>query len=284
MLQNHGAANHAMRSSPKARATIGKGWCPQQKIPTKVGFHPSVSRAKIVSMTDQTPFVGCTGVRKSFGSQSVLQGLDMQVTPGRVYGLLGRNGAGKSTTLKIILGLIDADAGESFLLGKPFSRESLDRVGASIDGPAYYPQLSARDNIRVHALLTGVDSARVDRVLQEVGLAATGSKRAKSFSTGMKARLALAMALLNEPDVLILDEPQNGLDPEGIVELRTNLRAYAESGRTVIISSHQLGEVTHLADDIGVIAHGVMIYEGPLEDFARGDLEDAFLAATQGPA
>lgn len=224
------------------------------------------------------------GLTKSFGSQQVLRGLDMHIQPGRVYALLGRNGAGKSTTLKIMLGLLEADAGQAYLFGEPFTRPALARVGASIDGPAIYPHLSARDNLRVHALLTGASPEQVDTTLAQVGLAQTGSKRAKSFSTGMKGRLALAIALLTQPDLLVLDEPQNGLDPEGIVELRRSLRDYAASGRTVIISSHQLGEVTQLADDIGVMNRGTMAYEGPLEGFAHGDLEDAFLAATQEQA
>lgn len=224
------------------------------------------------------------GLTKSFGSQQVLRGLDMRIQPGRVYALLGRNGAGKSTTLKIMLGLLKADAGQAYLFGEPFARPALARVGASIDGPAIYPHLSARDNLRVHALLTGASPEQVDNTLAQVGLAQTGKKRAKSFSTGMKGRLALAIALLTQPDLLVLDEPQNGLDPEGIVELRRSLRDYAASGRTVIISSHQLGEVTQLADDIGVMNHGAMVYEGPLEGFAHGDLEDAFLAATQEQA
>nr|WP_300148594.1 ATP-binding cassette domain-containing protein [Propionicimonas sp.] len=232
----------------------------------------------------ETPWVGCVGLTKSFGSQPVLRGLDMRVQPGRVYALLGRNGAGKSTTLKIMLGLLEADAGQGFLFGEPFVRPALARVGASIDGPAVYPHLSARDNLRVHALLTGSSPEQVDTTLAQVGLAETGGKRAKSFSTGMKGRLALAIALLTQPDLLVLDEPQNGLDPEGIVELRRSLRDYAASGRTVIISSHQLGEVTQLADDIGVMNRGTMAYEGPLEGFAHGDLEDAFLAATQEQA
>lgn len=118
----------------------------------------------------ETPWVGCVGLTKSFGSQPVLRGLDMRVQPGRVYALLGRNGAGKSTTLKIMLGLLEADAGQGFLFGEPFVRPALARVGASIDGPAVYPHLSARDNLRVHALLTGSSPEQVDTTLAQVGL------------------------------------------------------------------------------------------------------------------
>lgn len=228
------------------------------------------------------PTLGCRGLVKSFGGQRVLDGVDLRVRPGRVYALLGRNGAGKSTTIKIMLGLLDADAGETYLLGRPFARAALAQVGASIDGPALYGHLSARENLLVHARLTGVDAARVDEVLAIVGLPSAGRKRARAFSTGMKARLALAIALLTDPEVLVLDEPQNGLDPEGIIELRRLIRALAAAGRTVLISSHQLGEVMHLADDIGVLASGRLVYEGPLADFAHGDLEQAYLAATTG--
>jgi ABC-2 type transport system ATP-binding protein len=228
------------------------------------------------------PRFGCRQLTKTFGGQKVLCGLSLTAMPGRVYVLLGRNGAGKSTTLKIMLGLIRADAGETFLLGRPWARQSLSRVGASIEGPALYRHLSARDNMRVHARLTGISNQRVDEVLEGVGLGGAGRKRTRSFSTGMRARLALAIALLTDPEVLVLDEPQNGLDPEGIIELRRLIRALAADGRTIVISSHQLGEVTQLADDIGVLAGGRLAYEGPLGEFARGDLEQAYLATIAG--
>lgn len=229
------------------------------------------------------PSLVCRGLTKAYAGHRVLQGLDLTVRPGRVYALLGRNGAGKSTTFRIILGLIAADAGEVSILGHPWRRESLSHIGASVDGPAFYPQLSAQDNLLVHARLTGVSRQRVDQVLAMVGLQSAGRKGAGSFSTGMKARLALAMALLTDPPILLLDEPQNGLDPEGIIELRRLIRDIAGQGRTVLVSSHQLGEVRQLADDIGVLVGGRMAYEGPLVDFAAdGDLERAYLRVTTG--
>lgn len=230
--------------------------------------------------TATTPTLTCTGLTRSYDGNRVLDGLDLTVRPGRVYALLGRNGAGKSTTFKIILGLMSPDAGTVEVLGEPWSRSSLAHIGASVDGPAYYPHLSAADNVRVHARLVGIEDGRIDDVLSMVGLQGTGRKRAGSFSTGMKARLALAIALLTDPPILLLDEPQNGLDPEGIIELRRLIRELAARGRTVIISSHQLGEVTHLADDIGVLVSGRMVYEGALTDFSDGDLEQAYLRAT----
>ncbi|GAB3705523.1 ATP-binding cassette domain-containing protein [Mariniluteicoccus flavus] len=232
-------------------------------------------------MSDQ-PTLTCRGLTKAYGDHRVLDGLDLTVLPGRVYALLGRNGAGKSTTFKILLGLIEADAGTVEVLGRPWTRSSLESIGASVDGPALYPHLTASENVLVHARLTGTPRDRIAPMLATVGLQAAGRKKARDFSTGMKARLALAIALLTDPAVLLLDEPQNGLDPEGIIELRRLIRDLAERGHTVLISSHQLGEVTHLADDIGVLASGRMVYEGPLEAFAEGDLEAAYLRATTG--
>lgn len=229
-----------------------------------------------------------TSVTCSYGRQQVLTGLDLTARPGRVYALLGPNGAGKSTTLSVALGLLRADAGSVEVLGRPWSRESLRHVGASINGPALFPQLSALQNLLVHCRLTGTDPAAVAPVLEAVGLAGTGRKRTKGFSTGMRMRLALAMAVLTDPEVLILDEPQNGLDPQGIIELRDLLRSLARAGRTVIVSSHQLGEMARMADDVGVLVGGRLVYEGPLDGLAdrtsSTSLEDAYLALVTGAA
>ena len=147
-------------------------------------------------------------ITKSFGSQAVLRDISFQVLPGRVHAVLGRNGAGKSTLFSIFLGLLPADSGTVRVAGKPWSREVLDHVGASVNGPAFYGHLSATDNLRVHARLLGLPDTEIDRVLHIAGLAGAGFKKAKSFSTGMKARLALAQALLGDPEILLLDEPQ----------------------------------------------------------------------------
>ncbi|MDO4899232.1 ABC transporter ATP-binding protein [Actinomyces sp.] len=230
------------------------------------------------------PGLALRGVDVSYGRQRVLKGLNLTARPGRVYGLLGPNGAGKSTTFNIALGLLRPAAGSIQVLGRPLDRESLMHMGASINGPAFYPQLSARRNLRIHCLLTGTASEVIDPLLEQVGLGQAGRKRAGSFSTGMKVRLALAMALLGDPEVLVLDEPQSGLDPQGIIWLRDLLRELAAGGRTVIVSSHVLGEMARTCDDIGVLAGGRMVYEGPLVDFATAgqDLEEAFLAALAG--
>ena len=223
---------------------------------------------------------------KSYGRTPALQDVCLRVPVGTVYALLGPNGAGKSTTLAILLGLLPASAGSVELFGEPWKRDALGHIGASINGPALYAHLSARENLEVHARLLGLSPRRIGEALERVGLGDTGRKPAGKFSTGMKSRLALAIALLNKPDLLILDEPQNGLDPEGIRELRTLLRDYAGEGCTVLVSSHLLGEVVQLADEIGVIAHGRLRYQGPRSGLAPTgtELEEAYLALTQKAA
>lgn len=229
------------------------------------------------------PAVSCRGLGVTYGEHRVLQDFSMTVHPGRVHALLGTNGAGKSTCFRVILGLEDRHSGTVEILGRPRDRESLINIGASVNGPALYPHLSARENARVHARLLGLDDAAVDDVLATVGLADVGRKKVRSFSTGMKARLALAIAMLGNPPVLLLDEPQNGLDPQGIADLRTFLRAWTAQGGTVLVSSHQLGEVSRLADDITVLVAGRAADSGPIGDFAApGHLEDEFLRLTQG--
>ena len=223
---------------------------------------------------------------KSYGRTPALQDVCLRVPIGKVYALLGPNGAGKSTTLAILLGLLPASAGSVELFGEPWMRGALGRIGASINGPALYAHLSAWENLEVHARLLGLSPQRIEETLEQVGLEGTGRKPAGKFSTGMKSRLALAIALLNKPDLLILDEPQNGFDPEGIRELRTLLRGYAGEGRTVLVSSHLLGEVVQLADEIGVIAHGRLRYQGPRSELAPtgAELEEAYLTLTQKAA
>ena len=220
-------------------------------------------------------------ITKSFGQQHVLRDVSFAVQPGHVHALLGRNGAGKSTLFSILLGLLSADSGSMRVAGRPWSREVLDHVGASVNGPAFYGHLSATANLRVHTRLLGLPDSEIDRVLAIAGLHGVGRKKAKSFSTGMKARLALAQALLGNPEILLLDEPQNGLDPQGIVELRNLLKNLAAAGHTIFVSSHQLGEVVHLAHDITVLNEGVIRYSGALSELApNGKLEEEFFRLT----
>ena len=227
------------------------------------------------------PAVRCDGVTVTLGRRRVLDGLALRVRPGTVYALLGRNGAGKSTTFRVLLGLRRPDAGTVALFGEPWRRGALARVGATIDGPALYDHLSAAENLRVHARLTGTPRSRVHEVLDLVGLHGTGRARARRFSTGMRARLALGVAMLTDPDLLLLDEPQNGLDPEGIVELRALIRELAAAGRTILLSSHQLGEVARTADDVGILSGGRLVHQGPITGLAPdGELEHAYFALT----
>lgn len=227
--------------------------------------------------------INCTGIQVSFGSTTVLHDVNLTASLGRVHALLGRNGAGKSTLFSVILGLLEPDAGEVRVLGRPRDANSLRHIGASVNGPAFYGHLSARKNLLVHTALLGLPDSEADRTLDLVGLTSAGTKKAKSFSTGMKARLALAQAMLGQPDILLLDEPQNGLDPQGIADLRHFLRGWAHDGGCVIISSHQLGEIAQLADDVTVIADGHVRYNGELASLApAGQLEEEFFRLTMG--
>lgn len=218
---------------------------------------------------------------RRFGRSTVVEGVDLAVRRGTVYGLLGPNGAGKSTTIKMILGLLKPTAGGVDLFGQPWSRQSLGRLGASVDGPSLFEHLSAAQNLQVHAHLLGLDGGGVDTALDLVGLASAGRKAVRNFSLGMKSRLALAISLLGEPELVIADEPQNGLDPEGIADTRRLIRCIADSGRTVVLSSHVLAEVAAVADDVGVMVGGRLVHQGPLHDVAPdGDLERQYFRLT----
>ena len=212
---------------------------------------------------------------KSFKKQKAVNKISLNVVKGKVYGLFGPNGAGKSTTLKMLTGVLKPTAGEIYFNGKPWSRKSLSKIGALIENPSIYENLSARENLKVRSLLLGVDEKRIDEALQIVSLANTGKKKAGQFSLGMKQRLGIAMALLGEPKLLILDEPTNGLDPIGIEELRALICSFPARGITVILSSHILSEVQLLADYVGIISNGTLGYEG---SFRQGqNLERLFM-------
>lgn len=216
---------------------------------------------------------------KTFGrgthAQTAVKAVDLHVETGRVYGLLGPNGAGKSTLLKMITGMLRPTSGAIVFDGHPWSREDLFDIGSLIETPPLYPNLTARENMRVRTTLLGLDGARIDEALAAVDLAGTGRKRAGSFSLGMKQRLGIALALAGSPKLLVLDEPTNGLDPIGIEDLRAQIRSFASRGIAVIVSSHILSEVAHVADRVGIIADGTLAFEG---DFEAGmDLEGLFM-------
>lgn len=201
---------------------------------------------------------------KAFGRQRAVSNVSLHIRENTVYGLLGPNGAGKSTTLKMIAGMLRPTSGSIFFDGRPWTRGSLGQIGALIETPPLYDNLTAYDNLRVRAMLLGLEDSRIQQVLETVRLTDTGRKRAGRFSLGMRQRLGIALALLNSPRLLILDEPTNGLDPVGIEALRELICSFPAKGITVILSSHILSEVQQTADHVGIIAGGVLGYEGEL--------------------
>src|SRR5882757_6115651 len=208
---------------------------------------------------------------KRFGPVTAVQNLSFTVEPGSVTGFLGPNGAGKTTTLRMILGLVRPTVGTATLNGTAFNNlgDPARVVGAVLEAQNFHPKRKARNHLRVYAAAIGVPDTRVEQVLQLVGLGEVGERKAGQFSMGMKQRLALATALLGDPQVLLLDEPANGLDPEGIAWLRTFLQSFARSGRTVLVSSHILAEVEQTVDQLIIISRGQTMYNGPLEHLRR---------------
>ncbi len=219
------------------------------------------------------PVIEINGLRKTFsglrrGRQVALDGFDMAVQAGQVHGFLGPNGSGKTTTLRALLGLVHADAGEMRILGTPSSHyaEVAHRVGAIVESPQFFGNFSGRKTLRLLAAAGGVPVERVDETLTTVGLKHRAADAVKSYSLGMKQRLAVASALLKRPEVLILDEPNNGLDPAGIHEMRTLIRDLAAGGVTVLISSHLLSEIEQVCDSVTIISRGRRITHGPVSE------------------
>lgn len=212
---------------------------------------------------------------KIFGKQKAVNNVSLEIKKNSVYGLLGPNGAGKSTTLKMITGMLHKSSGEIIFEGHKWSRDDLSDIGALIETPPLYENLSARENLKVRALLLGLPETRIDEVLEIVDLKNTGKKKSGQFSLGMKQRLGIAIALLNNPKLLILDEPTNGLDPLGIQELRDLIRSFPKKGITVILSSHILVEVEQTADNIGIIHNGELKYQNIINH--NENLEELFM-------
>lgn len=223
-----------------------------------------------------------TGLAKRFRSVTAVNDVSFSLQPGVVTGFLGPNGAGKSTTMRLMLGL-DRGEGSTLFGGKPLvaHRHATRVVGAHLDARFFHPKRTARNHLRMLAADAGVSNARVDEVLELVGLAEVGRKRPRTFSLGMGQRLGLAGAILAEPEVLILDEPANGLDPQSIQWLREFLRWYAQAGRVVLVSSHLLSEMQLLADHVLVITQGTLIADEPMAEFiARSTRNDVFVRST----
>ena len=217
------------------------------------------------------------GLTKEFGNITAVNDLSVRVERGGVIGLLGPNGAGKSTTIRMLLGLIAPTHGSGHVLGHDVRSPSayMQRVGALVEAPVFYPKLSGRDNLRTLAVLAGVDNERIDEVLEIVDLTGRDTDRAGDYSLGMKQRLAIAASLLKDPELVLLDEPTNGLDPAGIVEIRELLIRLGHSGKTIIVSSHLLAEIQAACDRLIIINRGSLVFEGPTHELlyqARNEL------------
>jgi ABC-2 type transport system ATP-binding protein len=208
---------------------------------------------------------------KAYGRRRAVADVSLTVRRGEVYGFLGPNGAGKTTTLRMLMGLVRPTGGTARILGgRPGDPAVLRRVGSLIEGPGFYPYLTGRDNLRVLARYNRIDDHEVENVLEQVELRERGADRFKSYSLGMKQRLGVAAAMLGDPDLLILDEPTNGLDPAGMADMRALLRRVVARGQTVLLSSHLLGEVQQICDRVGVISGGHLLVESTVADL-RGE-------------
>ena len=211
---------------------------------------------------------------KIYGEQAAVKNIDLHVKRGRIYGLLGRNGAGKTTTMKMLLGLTQPTSGEVKIWGKTLrgnEKKLLPRIGSLIESPGFYPNLTATENLRIFATLRGVPNRHaIKDALDLVGLPYKDKKLFSQYSLGMKQRLAIALAVMHDPELLILDEPINGLDPIGIAEVRSFIRELCDArGKTILISSHILSEISLLADDVGIIDHGTLLEEESLAELEQ---------------
>ena len=223
-------------------------------------------------MVDTPGRIVVSGLTKRFGQILAVNDLSFTVEPGSVTGFLGPNGAGKTTTLRSLLGLVQPNAGTATIGGQRYVdiKQPLRVVGAVLESSAYHPARTARNHLRVYCAADGLPDRRADEVLDLVGLGGAARRKVRGFSLGMRQRLGLAFALLGDPQVLILDEPANGLDPEGIKWLRGFMRQYADTGRTVLVSSHLLGEVEQVADRVVILARGRLVREGTLAELGDG--------------
>ena len=227
-------------------------------------------------MTNAAPVLELADLSKTYGrgerAVRAVRHVTLSVGAGEVYGFLGPNGAGKSTTIRMLLGLISPTGGEARLFGRSLAKDSsvLRQVGSLVDGGNFYPFLSGRRNLEVLALTHGAGRERIDGLLEQVGLARDADRKVKGYSTGMRQRLGVAAALLNDPDIVILDEPANGLDAAGIQEMRVLIRELAEQrGKTIFLSSHLLHEVQQLCDRVAIISKGAVIHESTIADLLR---------------
>src|ERR1700748_2979056 len=220
--------------------------------------------------------VSTVGLTKRFGDRTVVDRVDLAIPAGSVCGFVGPNGAGKTTTIRMLLGLIRPTVGSGSILGGSLTEPAtyLDKVGALIESPAFYPQLSGRDNLKALARLGRLPSSAIEPALERTGMSARAGDKYRSYSLGMKQRLGIAASLLPGPELLILDEPTNGLDPGGIVEMRGLIRSFADDGITVLVSSHLISEIEQVCDHIVMIRGGRLVHQGPVAELAAGRRPD----------
>ena len=237
-------------------------------------------------MTAQEGRIVVAGLIKTYGTLRAVDGLSFTVEPGTITGFLGPNGAGKTTTLRMLLGLITPDAGTTTISGHPYRALSVpnNQVGAVLEASGFHPARSGRNHLRIYGTVNGYPPERADQVLDLVGLADAGRRPVRGYSLGMRQRLALATALLGDPRVLILDEPANGLDPEGIRWMRNLLRSLAAEGRAVFVSSHLIGEMALTAERLVVVGQGRLLAQTSVAALSARStsLEEAFLELTSG--
>ena len=220
----------------------------------------------------ENPLLQIKGIKKAYGDKQVLNGIQMTINEGDIYGLLGPNGVGKTTTLKSILGLVSVDAGEFVYKGKNWkgNRSNNCIFGASIDEPVFYNHLSGIENLRVFGSLVGIQEKEIIRIMKDFDLYDARNEKVKNYSQGMRQRLAISRVFLNNPEVIILDEPTNGLDPNGIKYMRALIRRLSEEfGKTVILSTHLLGEAWHTCTKIGIIRNGTVVVEESIEEVSK---------------
>jgi ABC-type multidrug transport system ATPase subunit len=211
------------------------------------------------------------GLTKDFGKLRAVNNLNLEVKRGEVFGILGPNGSGKTTTLGMLMGVVNASAGNFSWFGQPASHLTRRKIGAVLEHPIFYPYLTGQKNLEVNAMIKGASAESVAKVLEVVELSARKDDKYKTYSLGMKQRLAIASALLNEPSVLILDEPTNGLDPMGIAEIREIIKKIAADGKTIILASHLLDEVQKVCTHFAVLKRGNLMHYGPVDDVGKGE-------------
>jgi len=266
-----------------ANQAAGQREAPAGNLAPARHYYPRSTTTRSKGGHLQMAIIEAAGLTKRYGQVTAVDGLSFTVEAGQVVGFLGPNGAGKTTALRMLLGLVRPDSGSATICGRIYADLTAPaaQVGSVFEASSFHPGRTARNHLRVQALACGVDAARIDDVLELVDLGHAASKRVGAFSLGMRQRLGLATALLADPDVLILDEPANGLDPEGVHWLRDLLRGMAADGTAVLVSSHILAEVAQTADSVIIVSHGRLVTQAPVAELTAGTgLEDVFLRLT----